>query len=1132
MKLQKLTIHNIASIEDAEIDFEAQPLAGSEVFLITGKTGSGKSTILDSICLALYAKTPRMTSTLMQGEIAEGSKCLKVNDPRQLMRRNTGEAFVTLTFTGSNQINYEATWSVTRARKKATGSIQSKSRILKNLDADIVLTKDKDIEAEIIVAVGLDFLQFCRTTMLAQGEFTRFLNSKDDEKAEILEKITGVDVYSRIGAKVFEETAGKKAVWEEAQRKTEGIRILDNNEIEGKKEELNQLEREMSRLKADMQNENSKLQWINKEKELSGKITVYEEAYNKALKATEDNCFIQNEQLVTLWNTTVEARNLIDTIKKASGIREVMSDRLSSLSCDYKDILCGMAHEKKMKENIMKELKDTTGIINRMNDRTGAYKNVQTIVGFLYAIAEARQVINRNNACISEEKRAVEVFLQPEAEQKNKILKKAIYKLSTIEQKLKEQEQRLLEMNVPQLHKSRNEKNALVTYACSAKDRIDILFEESRRREETKAYIDKISIALETKRNECNGIRQRIHDAEIKLFTSKEIFEKQRDSVNKWAKGIRMRLSLGDVCPVCLQEIKSALPSEGEIENIFSTSEKIFREAEAEHKSLIESLNRIEVEINSLSDKYEHAKTSYDNDTVINKARQKAVEACMRCNVEMSDETSIPLLDRIKKEAEAAIGLLDTKIAEAEKTECCIRSMRKSADGMRRHAEAIKNEVQDVMQKINKCTGRISTATAIIETKEKEIAEAEKNAGSLIPACQWADVWKACPDEFARTLTNEAADYNRLITKQQQLENRYNETAAYYTNISSVTEAILKLMPDWKNIKAEETRYVEDLADKANEIRVSTVSVSEQLEAAKKTAEWAQKDLNNFIRLHEGLSQKKLEDINTYSAETIIKLDSSLKKMRENELSKRVILAEARKQYEEHLLRKPDMTEDDTTIELSLRMAALEERISHAGERKGAINQELKQNDENIRQLGKLIEDSEKKKAVYHKWARINSLIGDSSGNKFRKIAQSYILTGLIHSANSYMKTLTDRYTLKTIPGTFIISIEDAYQGYVSRAASTISGGESFLVSLSLALALSDIGQQLAVNTLFIDEGFGTLSGEPLQNAINTLRSLHNKSGRHVGIISHVEELQERIPVQIQVIQDGNNSSSIIKVIP
>ena len=129
------------------------------------------------------------------------------------------------------------------------------------------------------------------------------------------------------------------------------------------------------------------------------------------------------------------------------------------------------------------------------------------------------------------------------------------------------------------------------------------------------------------------------------------------------------------------------------------------------------------------------------------------------------------------------------------------------------------------------------------------------------------------------------------------------------------------------------------------------------------------------------------------------------------------------------------------------------------------------------------------------------------------------------------MKTLTDRYLLKVTPGTFIISLEDAYQGYVSRAASTISGGESFLVSLSLALALSDMGQTMSVDTLFIDEGFGTLSGEPLQNAISTLRSLHNKSGRHVGIISHIEELQERIPVQIQVNQDNNSSSSKIEIV-
>lgn len=130
------------------------------------------------------------------------------------------------------------------------------------------------------------------------------------------------------------------------------------------------------------------------------------------------------------------------------------------------------------------------------------------------------------------------------------------------------------------------------------------------------------------------------------------------------------------------------------------------------------------------------------------------------------------------------------------------------------------------------------------------------------------------------------------------------------------------------------------------------------------------------------------------------------------------------------------------------------------------------------------------------------------------------------------MKTLTDRDTLHVEPGTFVISLEDAYQGFVRRAATTISGGESFLVSLSLALALSDMGSQLSVDTLFIDEGFGTLSGEPLQHAINTLQSLRAQSGRHVGIISHVEELQERIPVQIQVRQEGNNSFSTVHVVP
>lgn len=269
MKLNQLTIHNIASIKDATIRFDAQPLSSSEVFLITGKTGAGKSTILDAICLALYADTPRLDSTNMQGNMTDQEKVVKVDDPRQLMRRNTGEAFVQLTFKGVNGVSYEATWSVARSRNKPDGNLQAKKWTLKNMLSDITYNKDEEIKAEIRKAIGLDFKQFCRTTMLAQGEFTRFLNSKDDDKADILEKITGASIYSRIGKRIFDMTKEHKEEWQKAEQQIEANKPLSDDEVAAKKAEIVRLDKEREANNTLVQQEQTKAAWLTKELELA-----------------------------------------------------------------------------------------------------------------------------------------------------------------------------------------------------------------------------------------------------------------------------------------------------------------------------------------------------------------------------------------------------------------------------------------------------------------------------------------------------------------------------------------------------------------------------------------------------------------------------------------------------------------------------------------------------------------------------------------------------------------------------------------------------------------------------------------------------------------------------------------------
>ena len=1153
MILQKLEIHNIASIEDATIDFETQPLADSEVFLITGKTGAGKSTLLDAICLALYASTPRLENTSMQGEMRDNEKDIKIKDPVQLMRRNTGEAFVRLTFIGSNGVHYEAQWSVARARNKVTGKIQNKKWALRNLDTDFTYAKDKEIREEIALAIGLDFKQFCRTTLLAQGEFTRFLNSKDDEKAEILEKITGVDAYSRIGAKIFEQTVEKKKIWEDSRQKIEGIQILNDEEIAQKNNQLQQLDEQSQQIKNTLEKEQKKLRWLQREQDFRQRKEQAKEDLAHVKTIAESDETQQQEQTIALWNHTIEARTKMNEAASCAKTILQQEAQLQSLEQTFRQIQGAQSYELQQEQTIALSIKKIDDYLAQEAPKVHLYENAQTLNTLINSYLKNKKDAENNLQYANQIKKELSTQYQPKLEKSKTMLEECQKTYNQQVIKAQEAETELEQLYLPQLRQQQESLKTLLNDIQAAKNLLELLHEEQNRHVLSKENLVQLQNSIQEKEKLLLVLKQESHDAEIRKNALQLAYEKQRESINKWAKSIRIKLQIGDTCPVCQQRIESTLPHEDNIDALVIEAEKLYKDAENEYNKILTSQNAIDADIKALKNSLANEQKVFAKcSESLAKATQKAQEAAKKIPEGENETQTLATLEKVS-----------AQIAEAEVKEKEAKKLRTLRDQKLQEYEVLRNGMLAAQQKVNDTQHRIELVEAQISLQTKDSEKAQNDIQTLIGEAEklsWKNDWHTMLTEFGKEVEDGAITYKMNTEKQQKLAAELKQFEEGNKNLAAVLDAIVKLMPTWGTPSKEPLmlKRIPKVLTRASELQSQITAALQQISAAKEKEEDTKKWLKEFM-------EKKLEVLKEFSEKEqeilldenlLLQLDTlqqcdiaekteAINSIKQQLVSKQTVWDELEKAYqlhtgeyealfdeEEEMTEEEEMSEEESLdTRISTCIASLEAQLSELGNQRGGIIRDLEIDRSNKAKVGSLLQESAQKKADFEKWSRLNQLLGDATGNKFRRIAQSYVLASLIHSANGYMRTLSDRYILKVVPGTFVISLEDAYQGYVSRAASTLSGGESFLVSLSLALALSDIGTQLSVDTLFIDEGFGTLSGEPLQHAVNTLRSLHSKSGRHVGIISHVEELKERIPVQIRVNQEGNNSSSTIEIV-
>lgn len=1130
MKLQKLKIHNIASIEDAEIDFEKTPLSDSELFLITGKTGSGKSTILDSICLALYASTPRLENTKMQGATKDKDQKVTVSDPRQLLRRNTGEGYVRLAFIGTDKIPYEAEWSVRRARNNASGNLQSKSWSLKNLSTNELYTKDTDIKQAMATAIGLTFEQFCRTTMLAQGEFTRFLNSDDKDKAAILEKITGVNIYSEIGAAIYSITSEKQATYKEAQMRADSIDIPSEEVIKELENEQEQYAVQQKNLEDKRQMISAKLSWLHQYAAVLTHVSEAEAAVAAANEQIRSQEYLENSQLVKDWNASSDARESYISLVAAEQEKERMETKMHAYMADFERLksACGweadrLAASKDVLESLKSELDKSLAY-------SELYQNEQTVSAHLHLLAQAYASIEKETANLS----VLDESLQKAVAMKEE--KKGVYdheevRFKIANDELNVAEVHLCEYDLPTYRKSYEAYTKRLNLLTTASSAITTYTDTLASYNDTQGQIASIQVHITEKQIEFDAIAVSKEKAEVAKNVAFEICEKQKAGVDQWAKAVRATLSVNDECPVCRHKI-DVLPTEDEVDRIYAIAYDAYRQALDVYDGICSKANIVAAELQAFKKQIAGLQdTLKRNDDRVKQSGIAAAAALQCIGLELVDEVE----NEVKKHIEETGILIDelaAKIEVGEEMERSVTLKRSALNTVREAKDNALKALEDSKNVENRIRQLIAASEAVIADKNKGVADTVAVLESLVGDSGCIDIdWRIAPEAYRKELHIIAEKYVALQHSVSDAEQNVQSIQSNYDSLTQVATQIVEDMPEWGNITPMSKTKLEDPVRKANTLLAESRTCKEQIEDVCQRIFEYKAEISQFLGNQEVVDQARLVYLAEINLAKITELSKNLEEIRTSVAAAKSALAEHNRSLTLLENDKPMFDDGEVRDTLEAALHACTDELRILSENKGAVEQKLKQISDDKQKVGHLQDEINACRAVWEKWDRLNSHFGDATGAKFRKIAQSYVLANLIRAANAYMKTLSDRYTLAVEPGEFVIMVEDAYQGYAHRAVSTISGGESFLVSLSLALALSDIGHTLAVDILFIDEGFGTLSGDPLMNAIGTLKTLHRKSGRKVGIISHVEELKEKVPVQIQVQQEGNSSKSTIKIV-
>lgn len=541
MKILAIRLKNLTSIEGTvEVDFRTEPLHSAGIFAISGPTGAGKSTLLDALCLALYDKAPRFATSVENVNLADvGDNQINQSDVRNLLRRGTSDGYAEVDFLGIDGRRYRSRWSVRRTRNKINGSLQSQTLEVKELDTEKEFqgTK-KELLIQLVELVGLTYEQFTRTVLLAQNDFATFLKSKGAAKAELLEKLTGTGVYSRISQEVY---ARNKAAQEE-------VTLIQNrmNVIELMPEE--------------------ELLALQKEKELS---TEKRAAGIKLLAE-------QNEQLNVVRSLKIQE----ELCKKKQQEEQEEQAREKVLQGALASQEEGLVHFKAQWEAIQPDLKKARQLDVQIQSQQSSYIQSQQIL----------QAANRQVAEQEQKMRVAAEQLQVSYSSLNRLLShvgiEEALQLEQVEEILRQEESKLVAAT------STNEERLLrlnsFGYPLLAEEQVKLQKELTRQqniRQLTETQT-KAKTEIERLEKEVANCLKQLTEQETALKVTQRLYENARMAVGKDVKALRRQLQEGEACPVCGSTAHPYHQEQEVVDTLFRSIEQEYNVASTNYQQM------------------------------------------------------------------------------------------------------------------------------------------------------------------------------------------------------------------------------------------------------------------------------------------------------------------------------------------------------------------------------------------------------------------------------------------------------------------------------------------------------------------------------------------------------------------